>query len=72
MGNLASALQELRAERKQAQVASREVGSGDFGNRVIKRFWNSPAGKPTDPNNIAGFTPQDGTGAKSKMGKGSR
>jgi hypothetical protein len=27
--------------------------------------------KPTDPNNIAGFTAQDDAGAKGKMGKGS-
>ena len=36
--------------------------------RVVKWFGNTPAGKPTDPNDIEGFTAQDGTSAKGKMG----
>jgi hypothetical protein len=53
-------------------VAGREVRSSNLSDRVVKRYGNNQAGKPTDPNNIAGFTAQDGTGATSEMGKGSQ
>ena len=70
MGNLTGALQQLRAERKQAQLHVEKLdqaisvieslnGSGTFGH-----------GKPTDANHIGSFTAQDGTGAKGKMGEG--
>jgi hypothetical protein len=72
MGNLTSALQQLRAERKQAQSHVEKVGSSDCSDRVIKRVGNIPQSEPTDPNNIAGFTAQDGTGATSEMGKRSQ
>ncbi len=71
MGNLSSALQQLRAERKRAQSQVGEVRSSNLSDRVTKRFGNTRKIKPTDACNIGGFTPQDGAGAKSSMGKSS-
>ena len=71
MGNLTSALQELRAERKQAAVAGREVGSSDCSDRVVKRFASVQHRKSADPNHIGSFAAENGAGAKSEMGKGS-
>ena len=71
MGNLSSALQQLRAERKQAQA---RVESIDQAISVIESLNGSGTlgqSKPTDPNHIEGFTAQDGAGAKGKMGEGS-
>ena len=71
MGNLSSALQQLRAERKQAQS---HVEKLDQAISVIESLNGSGTirnNKPTDPNNIGGFTAQDGAGAKGKMGEGS-
>ena len=70
MGNLTSALQQLRAERKQAQSRVEKLdqaisvieslnGSGTFGQS-----------KPTDANHIGSFTAQDGAGATGTMGEG--
>jgi hypothetical protein len=39
--------------------------------RVIKTFGNIRESNPTSPNNIEGFTAQDGTGATGTMGEGS-
>jgi len=48
MGNLNNALQELRAERKQAQLQVEEVGSGDCSDRVTERYGNT-AKSETNP-----------------------
>ena len=71
MGNLSSALQQLRAERKQAQARVEKYRSSDFSDRVIKWFGNIRGNKPTDASNIGSFTAQDGAGAKGKMGEDS-
>ena len=67
MGNLSSALQELRAERKQAQA---RVESIDQAISVIESLNGSGTlgSKPADANNIGSVTAQDGAGAKSEMG----
>jgi hypothetical protein len=56
MGNLSSALQQLRAERKQAQS---HVEKLDTAISVIESLNGSgrvrQANQPTNPNNIAGF-----------------
>jgi hypothetical protein len=55
MGNLSSALQQLRAERKQAQL---QVEKLDQAISVIESLNGSGAfkeSKPTDPNNIGSF-----------------
>ncbi len=71
MGNLNNALQQLRAERKQAQS---HVEKLDQAISVIESLNGSgtvrQANQPS-PNNIAGFTAQDGAGAKGKVGEGS-
>src|ERR1700721_382935 len=41
-------------------VAGREVGSGDFSHRVVKRFCNTSELEPTDPNHIGGVPRQNG------------
>ena len=50
---------------------SREVGSSDFGDRVVKRFGSIPESKSTDANHIGSLAAQDGPGAKGEMGEGS-
>jgi len=70
MGNLTSALQQLRAERRVAQLQV-EIRSSDISDRVAKRFGGIPESQSTDPSNIASFAAQDGTGAKGEMGEGS-
>jgi hypothetical protein len=60
------------SRRAQANaITGGEVGSSDFSDRVIERFGDIPASKPTDPSNIGSFTAQDGAGTKGEMGKGS-
>jgi hypothetical protein len=65
MGNLSSALQQLRMERKQAQA---RVENLDQAISVIESLNGSGAvrpGKPTDANYIGSFTAQNGAGTKS-------
>jgi hypothetical protein len=52
-------------------VARREVGSSNYGDRVVKRYGNISHGNPTDPNRIGSFAAENGAGAKSEMGEGS-
>ena len=40
--------------------------------RSVLRFGSIPDSKSTDPNHIGSFAAEDGTGAKGKMGEGSR
>jgi hypothetical protein len=51
-------------------VARGEVGSGNFGDRVLERYGNIPEDKPTDPNGIGSFAAENGAGTKGEMGKG--
>jgi hypothetical protein len=64
MGNLTGALQELRAERKQAQLQVEKLDQAISVIRVVKRFGNIRESKPTQPNNIGSVTSQNGAGTK--------
>jgi hypothetical protein len=66
MATLENALQQLRAERREAQLARREVGSSNFSDRVAKRFWIIPERKPTNPSPIGSFTPENGGGQRAR------
>ena len=71
MGNLSNALQQLRAERKQAQL---QVEKLDQAISVIESLNGSGTfSRANQPTRIisAGFTAQDGAGATGKMGEGS-
>jgi hypothetical protein len=59
----------LRAQAGAA--AGGEARSSDWGDRVIKRFRNLLERKPTYPNHIGRFTPENGASAKGEVGKGS-
>jgi hypothetical protein len=65
MGNLNTALQELRAERKQAQSHVEKLDQAISVIESFKRFGNNSHDKTTDPNNISGVTAQNGAGPKS-------
>jgi hypothetical protein len=71
MGNLTNALQELRAERKQAQARVESIDQAISVIESLNDLRNSRAGKSTDPSHICGLTPQNGAGTKSEMGEGS-
>jgi len=47
-----------------------EVRPSDFRDRVAERFGGIPESKPTDPNRIGSFAPENGAGTASAMGKG--
>jgi hypothetical protein len=66
-GNLTGALQQLRAERKQAQARVESIDQAIFSDRVVKWYGNIRENKAADAN-ISGVTSQDGAGTKGKMG----
>ncbi len=71
MGNLTSALQELRAERKQAQSHVEKLDQAISVIESFKGFGNNPERATIDPNYIRSVPAQNGAGTKSEMGKGS-
>jgi hypothetical protein len=53
-------------------VTCGEVGSSNYGDRIVKRLGNIPQNKSTEANYLSGFTAENGAGAKGKVGEGER
>ena len=51
-------------------VACREVRPSNYGDRDFERYGSNPESKPTHQNRIGSIAPEDRTGTKSEMGKG--
>ena len=72
MANLTNALQELREQRKQAQLHVEKLDQAIWVIESLNGSGASRDGQPTEENNFGSLTPQNGAGTKSAMGKDSQ